>query len=200
MGTKILLAVSAAGWLGAAGKGDITGAEREKAAAYLAATRAGVLDAVKGLSEAQLRFKAGPEKWSAAETLEHLALTEDLFVREVRPQLERPPAGLPNSRAQEVDAMILARVPDRSHKVQAPPALTPSGRWTPEEALERFSESRAQTLEFLKDNTELRLHTVNHPGLGPLDGYEWVLAVAAHSERHTRQILEIKADPGFPKK
>ena len=32
-----------------------------------------------------------------------------------------------------------------------------------------------------------------------LDGYEWVLFVAGHSERHTKQINEVKADPNFPK-
>jgi len=30
-------------------------------------------------------------------------------------------------------------------------------------------------------------------------GYEWILFIAAHSERHTKQILEVKADPNFPK-
>jgi hypothetical protein len=33
-----------------------------------------------------------------------------------------------------------------------------------------------------------------------LDGYEWVLFISAHSERHTKQIDEVKADPTFPKK
>jgi hypothetical protein len=33
----------------------------------------------------------------------------------------------------------------------------------------------------------------------PLDGYEWLLFIGAHSERHTKQILEVKADPNFPK-
>ena len=32
-----------------------------------------------------------------------------------------------------------------------------------------------------------------------LDGYEWLLYIAAHSERHTKQIDEVKADPHFPK-
>jgi hypothetical protein len=31
-----------------------------------------------------------------------------------------------------------------------------------------------------------------------MDGYQWILAVAAHSARHTQQILEVKADPKFP--
>jgi hypothetical protein len=36
---------------------------------------------------------------------------------------------------------------------------------------------------------------------GPkVDAYEWVLFVAAHSQRHTKQIDEIKADPNFPEK
>src|SRR5882672_4406722 len=35
---------------------------------------------------------------------------------------------------------------------------------------------------------------------GQLDGYEFVLLIAAHSERHTKQINEVKADPNFPKK
>jgi hypothetical protein len=36
--------------------------------------------------------------------------------------------------------------------------------------------------------------------MGKLDEYEFVLLVAAHSERHTKQINEVKADPNFPKK
>ena len=39
------------------------------------------------------------------------------------------------------------------------------------------------------------------PGLGqPLDAYQWLLFISAHSERHTKQILEVKADPNFPQK
>jgi hypothetical protein len=33
-----------------------------------------------------------------------------------------------------------------------------------------------------------------------LDAYEFVLLIAAHSERHTKQINEVKLDPNFPKK
>jgi len=35
--------------------------------------------------------------------------------------------------------------------------------------------------------------------LGKIDAYERILFVAAHSERHTKQLLEVKADPKFPK-
>jgi hypothetical protein len=36
------------------------------------------------------------------------------------------------------------------------------------------------------------------PVLGPLDAYQWILLISAHSERHTKQIEEVKADPNFP--
>jgi len=51
----------------------------------------------------------------------------------------------------------------------------------------------------LKTTTGLRDHVTDSP-MGKLDGYEFVLLIAAHSERHTKQINEVKADPNFPKK
>jgi hypothetical protein len=41
---------------------------------YLIETRDGVLEAVKGLSEAQWRFRPSPDRWSGLENVEHLAL------------------------------------------------------------------------------------------------------------------------------
>jgi hypothetical protein len=99
-----------------------------------------------------------------------------------------------------MDAAILAKVPDRSEKAQAPPQATPTGRWTPQVALEHFLAGRVQTTQVAKSSPDLRGHVIAHPLFGPMDGYEWLLAVAAHTERHTKQILEVKADPGFPAK
>jgi uncharacterized damage-inducible protein DinB len=48
--------------------------------AYLESTKKGVLDATKGLSEAQWNFQPAPGKWSVAECVEHIAATED-FIR-----------------------------------------------------------------------------------------------------------------------
>ena len=31
-------------------------------------------------------------------------------------------------------------------------------------------------------------------------GYQWVLFIGAHSQRHTLQIYEVKASPNFPKR
>jgi hypothetical protein len=188
-------AISLAG--GATGQ-DITNMEREQAVRYLGETRAGVIEAVKGLSDAQFNFKPAPDRWSVAECLEHIATVETLVLSGVRVRLEKGPAPAADRDLKQIDAMIHTTVPDRSTKVKAPPQLVPTGNSAPAANLEHFLASRQQTVNWLKSDSNLRGHSVDHPVLGPLDGYEWILAAAGHSERHTKQILEVKADPNFP--
>lgn len=65
--------------------------------------------------------------------------------------------------------------------------------------MKQFIESRTQTEDFLRSHNDLRAHAIDSPLGKELDAYEWVLFIAAHSARHTKQILEVKADPNFPK-
>jgi hypothetical protein len=99
------------------------------------------------------------------------------------------------------DEIVLERIPDRSHKAQAPEFLRPTGRWATEADLTKaFEDSRAATMEYIRTtNDDLRDHFFDHPVLGTLDGYQWLLLISAHSARHTAQIEEVKADPNFPK-
>ncbi len=179
---------------------SLTAAEREKAVQYLEQTRDGVIAATKGLSEAQMKFKPGPDRWSVAETLEHIALAEDYLLGNVTQKIMKAPAGPADRDTGKLDALILSAVPDRSTKRQAPGPLVPSGRWTPAETLAHFEQSRAKTIEFLKSTPDLREHaSADNPFQQPMDAYEWLLFISAHSERHTKQIAEVKADPNFPK-
>jgi hypothetical protein len=196
--TKSALLFGALTVASAAAGQDVTNPEREQALRYLAETRTGVVEAVKGLSDAQFNFKPAPDRWSVAEVLEHIAVVEDLALNSVRARLEKAPAPSADRDAKQVDALILAKVPDRSTKFQAPPQILPTARWTPAATLEHFLASRGETINWLKSSHDLRAHSVDHPALGPLDGYQWILTVAGHSERHTKQILEVKANPNFP--
>ena len=176
---------------------DLTPAERDHASQYLAETRKGVEDAVKGLTDAQWKYKPAPDRWSAAEVVEHLALIEDAVdgILARIPTASAPPA---DRDVKQFDASLVPKVLDRSVKAEAPPIAKPASRWTPEDTLEHYRAARAKTASLLLSTPGLRAHAIPHPLFGPLDGYEWVLAVAAHSARHTQQILEVKADPGFP--
>jgi len=196
--TAFMLSLSAGG--AAQASQPITEAEREKAIRYLTETKENVESAVRGLSDAQLKFKAGPDRWSIAEVVEHLAIAEELMTNTVLPGLPNAPAPAADRNAKQIDDLILAKVPDRTEKFKAPEAIVPTGRWSPEQALQHFSTSRKQTIEAVKSTSGLRDHVAPHPALGPLDGYQWALGDAAHTERHTKQILEVKADPNFPAK
>jgi hypothetical protein len=184
----------------AASAQELSQADRDKGVQYLEQTRDGVVAAVSGLSDAQLHFKAGPDRWSIAECLEHIALAEDFLFMNLRQNVMKAGPGAADRDVAKIDAAVLVEIPDRSHKAQAPPQLVPTGRWTPDETLKHFLASREQTIAFMKTAPDLRAHAVDMPPMGQqLDGYEWLLFIAAHSKRHTEQIEEVKADPNFPK-
>jgi len=178
---------------------EVTQAEKERAMQYLESTKKGVLEATKGLSDAQWNFKAGPDRWSIAQVMEHIAAAED-FIRQMDAEKVMMAPAVPGRDVKKTDDAVIAMVPDRSQKVQAPEPLVPTNRFgSPDGSLKHFVESRAKTEDFLKTTPGLRDHAVDSPMGSKLDGYEFVLLIAAHSERHTKQILEVKADPSYPK-
>jgi DinB superfamily len=181
---------------------DVLQADKDRALVYLESTKKGVVEATKGLSDAQWNFKAAPDRWSLSEVMEHLAVAEDMIRGMNQEQVMKSPAipARDSAELQKIDAMVVAMVPDRSHKIQAPEPLKPTNRFgSPTDAEKHFLESRATTEEYLKTATDLRAHASDSPMGVKLDGYEWILLIAAHSERHTKQMLEVKADPNFPK-
>jgi len=178
---------------------QLSDADREKGVAYLEQTRDGVVNAVKGLTEAQMNFKSGPDRWSVAQVLEHIALAEDFIFGNITQNVMKAGPGPADRDTAKIDAAVLMMVPDRSHPAQAPPPLVPPGKWTAEESLQHFLASREKTIAFLKSTPDLRAHAADSPLGRPLDAYEWLLFIGAHSERHTKQILEVKADANFPK-
>jgi DinB superfamily len=196
-GTAIaILACSAATSLRAQ---EVTQAEKDRAIQYLEKTKQGVIDATKGLSDAQWNFKAGPDRWSIAQCMEHIAAAED-YIRGIVVEKVMVAPAVPDRDTKKTDDAVVALVPDRSKKAQAPEPLVPTNRYgSPDASLKHFLESREKTEDFLKATPGLRDHAVDSPLGAKMDGYEFVLFIAAHSERHTKQILEVKADPNYPK-
>jgi uncharacterized damage-inducible protein DinB len=180
----------------------LTSHERAEALKQFETTRDNFLKSITGLSQKQWTFKPGPDRWSVAEVAEHIAVSESALFSLVQKQVMTSPAA-PEKREQVKgkDEMILQRVPDRSHKAQAPEFLRPTGRWATEtDLVKAFEDSRAANIEYIRTtNDDLRDHFFDHPVFGTLDGYQWLLLISAHSARHTAQIEEVKADPNFPK-
>lgn len=136
-----------------------------------------------------------------AEVAEHIAVSESTIFGLVQKTMQSPAAPDKRDQVKGKDQMILERLPDRSHKAQAPEMLRPTGRWATEAELTKaFEDSRKSTMDYIRTtNDDLRDHFFDHPVFGTLDGYQWLLLISGHSARHTAQILEVKADPNCPK-
>jgi len=179
----------------------LTAQEREFALQQFQTTRDNFLKSIAGLSLKQWTFKPAPDRWSVAEVAEHITVSESTIFGLVQKVVQSPAAPEKREQVKGKDQLILERMPDRSHKAQAPEMLRPTGRWATEAELTKaFEASRAANMDYIRTtNDDLRDHFFDHPVFGTLDGYQWLLLISAHSARHTAQIEEVKADPNFPK-
>lgn len=175
--------------------------EKKTAITYLEQTKADLESLISGLSEDQFNYKPSDDRWSVKECLQHIALSEDGLWKMCEATLKA--AANPDKRAdiKMTDDQVIAAVSDRSHKVKTSPELTPSSNGTTAlDALYAFRASREKLIKYVKSSKDdMRNHVAQTPA-GMLDCYQLVLMIGAHSNRHTQQISEVMADPGFPKK
>lgn len=205
--SKIAIAFGCLAVAGLGAEAKLTTSELDRASIYLQQTQTMVLGATEGLSDEQWNFKPAPDRWSIAEIVEHMVLTQAFFLGPVRESLAKAPAPRTTDTA-SVDQAVINQVPDRTAKFQAPEFLRPTGRWTPAESMDRLMKNYAELTTYLKTAPDLRQHAVEAPALkavskgaySTMDGYESILLTAAHTERHTKQILEVRADAKFPSK
>jgi len=184
----------------------LTPGELEQARLYLQQTGNYVVGATKGLSDAQWHFKPTPECWSIAELVEHMVAVQELVLGPIREQLAQTPASAVHPDHKQVDGIVIHQFPSRQDKFQAPEAVRPSGQHAPSLVCERLLKNCGRLTEYLESTPDLRHHLRESPPLKAvskgafelMDGYQWALAAAAHTERHTKQILEVKANAHFP--
>ena len=115
--------------------------------------------------------------------------------------LARPATPEMKAAHKATDEAVMAVTTDRSHKAQAPEPLRPERRWpNPAELVKHFKEARDAHIAYIeKTPDDLRGHFGPFGPLGPIDAYQWILMLSSHTERHTAQINEVKADANFPK-
>ena len=181
----------------------VTKDERKAALNYLKTTRKMFLDSIKGLSEEQLKWKAAPDRWSVFEVSEHITLAESFIFGLISEQIMKGPAD-PTKTSEVTIQQIQTLVPDRTNKFQAPEPIRPDkAPWTSmADTIAAFKQRRATTMDFMdKGNNDMREHFFMNPAFNKeMDAYLWIAFLSAHTERHVKQILEVKANPGFPKK
>lgn len=184
----------------------LTADERSKLVGQLEASRDKLKAAMAGLSEAQLKWKQAPERWSVLEIAEHLVLTEpflfDLASKRMmtipqKPELEARSA----EQLAAEDKKMFEGYQDRTNKAQAVEQAKPKARFTTgPAAYEAFEKMRARTIEYVKTTDgDLRSHGMPMMGGAMADAYQMIMMLAAHTERHLLQLQEVKSDASFPK-
>lgn len=181
----------------------VTKEERKAGVKYLKHTQKLFLDAVKGLSEEQLKWKPAADKWSVFEVSEHITLAESFIFDLINGQIMKAPAD-PTKTSEVTMQQIQTMVPDRTNKFQAPEPIRPDkAPWTSmADTLAAFKQRRATTIAFMESgNDDMRERFFMNPAFNKeMDAYLWIAFLSAHTERHVKQILEVKANPDFPKK
>jgi len=184
----------------------LTEPELEQARLFLQQTRNAVIGATKGLSEPQWRFKPAPDQWSIAENLDHIVNVQERVLGPILSQLESAPMPYANRDYKAVDAIVIHQFPTRLAKFPAPEFVRPIDQIVPMELLDRLKTNCIRLMDYLESTPGLRQHTgeaaplkaVSKGAYEVMDVYQWVLAAAAHTERHAKQMLEVRADDNFP--
>jgi hypothetical protein len=184
----------------------LTQEELDRARLLLDQTQAVAIGATKGLSEAQWTFTPASDRWSIAENLEHMVTVLERVLGPIMDQIADAPAPPPEFDSQAVDSIIVGRIPSRLARFSAPEPMHPTGRVAPAELLDRLNANYARLRARLESGEGLRgrviesapLKAVSNGAFTLMDGYQWILAVAGHTERHAKQMLEVKASPGYP--
>jgi Protein of unknown function (DUF664) len=85
----ILLALAAAATVSAA---PLSNGDRQRLIAHLELTEGWLVSELAGLSDAQLRYRMSPESWSISDVVEHLAIAEPQYWKQLQDSLKQPAA------------------------------------------------------------------------------------------------------------
>jgi uncharacterized damage-inducible protein DinB len=197
---KVLIFGLLTALLGHASSGAMSDTERAYLLEQLAQSRKAMLASIEGLTEAQWTFKPAPNVWSVQECAEHIVLAESYIFEGAQQVLKTPEVGRPEKSNSDFDHMLVSRVQDRSQKATAPEPLVPGRKFaSPTDAAKAFTAAREKTIAYVKSTQDdLRTHVGPGPA-GPMDSYQFLLLLSAHSARHTAQIREVEANPSYPK-
>jgi len=190
MRTTIVLALAAVTTLSAA---PISDGDRQRLVSHLEMTESWLTAELAGLSDAQLRFRMTPDSWSIADVVEHLAIAEPQYWKQLQDSLQPPASGY---KSESTDAAILWYGIDRTNRARTGEARVPQQKSTAKQSLASFLKLRATMKEVAKGSQEdMRGRKLLE---GNMDVYQWFLMISTHSQRHILQIREIKAHGAYP--
>ena len=174
--------------------------ERKFAGDHMKNTKADLQEAVKGLSAAQLTYKISAHKWSVQECVYHIAISEKNLWAMLESSMKGPATPEKKKALTITDEQVITMIEDRTNKRKTSAPLEPENTAYKsfDEAMNDFKTTRTAHIKYIKATSEdLRNHFVQM-SFGLLDCYQLCLMISAHTNRHTQQLKDVKADAGYP--
>jgi uncharacterized damage-inducible protein DinB len=163
---------------------------------YLDTERIALRQAVENVP-AELRNKQpGVDRWSVAQVLQHLQIIEKrigLGMTKWVTDARAGGMGAETETSSVMNSLPLQLIIDRSQRRNSPEEVRPSGDIDAESAWIALEQSRDVLRAAFLAGDGLALSKViqDHPVLGPINLYQWMLFVGSHEMRHTAQVHEI---------
>ena len=179
--------------------GRLTSEEQSEIANHLKNSWNNLEELLGGLTIEQWNYKKADSIWSIAEIAEHLEKSEQQLFSLVTSTLQESEAA-PEKAGKENTQEVMDAITSRDHKIKTRPDLEPSGMYdTPELFLKSFSKLRGTAISYAQTTEDqLRHHFIPFGPLGELDGYQILMFMSGHTERHIQQIEEVMKDPSYP--
>jgi hypothetical protein len=174
----------------------ITDQERQAAIERLESSRDKLRTAIAGVSDEQAVFKPSPDRWSILQLVEHLATSDPGLMSLIQRALASPAQPELMEQARKHDHRFQGELKPLPRGVnKAPEFLQPREVYPMlADAMAAFEKARAAIIAYARTtDDDLRSHFAPHNLLGPMDGYQWLVACAIHVESHTLQIEELKS-------
>ena len=167
--------------------------------------RAGLL--IAGLDDERFNWRPDERSWSIAQCLDHLNVTNRIYLDPMRSALERArPAG--KTRRGAIRPSFLGRwfvtnlEPPPRVRVIAPRKVVPAARKGLDEVMRERQRIQPEMKDFLREASEYDLNGIRfvNPFFSLLrfslgTGFQ---VIAAHERRHLWQAERVKANPRFP--
>jgi uncharacterized damage-inducible protein DinB len=156
----------------------------------LAQAQTQFLRAADSVSPENWKTRPREGKWSAAELVQHVVTIEKSIIEKADRVSQKAPRRVSLLKRLHLP---LALAESRVVRLKSPVPIDAEALGGKEDMLAKLREARERSLAFLEEtkDRELSVYLWRHPALGMLNMYRWIEFLAAHQNRHTKQMREI---------
>lgn len=153
-----------------------------------------LLQELKCMPPETVYFKAGKDKWSVLEAIEHLVIAEEGILEQLTATTGK--AGLDWQERSAKNFQVVIKVMEGDILVDVPDdSLEPHGEYKLEDLLDRWKSAREKTRAYIEgiDSDHAAALVFRHPFAGPLNISETLRFIDVHFDNHMRHLETIKA-------